>query len=508
MSRNGAGTFAVINPVLVGTLRSSANVNENFEDAGDELTNSLPINGEAGMTGQLRVTDGSLTDPGISWDSDTNTGFRRTGTDAMAWVGGGVDRATMDENGKLALLGALSVAGGLARVSGTLPPLTLQGSGSRILGLRNSGNDTDEHVIASYRAGDGSGAKGELRMVGGGANDVATLRFYLNDALVFQWTGALFTHSTDVAFGASGIKADADGFLEFTEIATPSAPASNVVRAYAKDVSGTTRLFYQRSDGIELPWQPPIDRQIFTANGTWTKPAQGQTVALVECWGAGGSGAFDSVASGGGGGGGAARQLFLLSDLPNSVSVSVGSGGASVSSFGEGNTGGNTTFNTVVAWGGGGGSQVGGTDGAGGGGGGVQSAGSIGTGSAGGAGGGLLGAFGAGFMGAADNANPFGGAGGGGPTVDGGVSIFGGGSGAGGTSGQPGRDGGSSIFGGGGGASAVVGQAGGDGGASIFGGSGGGTAVAGTAPGGGGGGGLGASPSGAGARGEVRVTCW
>lgn len=109
--RNGAGVFAVLNPILVGALRSSSKVNQDFTDMGDEITNTLPIDGQAGMTGQLKAADGSQLLPGIGFANDTNTGFRRTGIDGMAWVGGGQDRATMDADGELALLGASDVAG-------------------------------------------------------------------------------------------------------------------------------------------------------------------------------------------------------------------------------------------------------------------------------------------------------------------------------------------------------------------------------------------------------------
>lgn len=487
MPRNGAGTFGVLNPIQVGQLRSSSAVNGNFTDAGDELTNSLPLDGQAGMIGQFQAADGSLQEPGISFDLDRDTGFRRSASDEVKWVGGGSDRATMDANGKLTLAGALDVTGALIPTSGRFGPQVLAGTSAARATLRLSANDTSEHEIASYQAGSGAGAKGSLRLVGGGANDVVTMRFYVNDVLTFQWTNSLFTHEVDTRFGASGIRGDTDGFLDFPEITAPSGPAANVSRLYARDDSGTTKLFYKDGAGSEHTFQPSADRQIFTGSGTWTKPTDGQTTALIEMWGAGGSE--------GGGGGAYNRKHIVLASLSGNVSVTVGSGGVL-------GAGGNTSFGSYLsAFGGGRGGFQGG------GGGGPLSVGgnSISTVSAGDGGFplGLLAGFEWGDGGENANAgtcNPFGGAGGGANGNVGEVAFFGG-AGGGGLDAGVGH-GGISVFGGGGGGGPI----GGNGGLSILGGgNGGGGSSAGTAPGGGGGG---SGAGGNGARGEVRITCW
>lgn len=102
------------------------------------------------------------------------------------------------------------------------------------------------------------------------------------------------------------------------------------------------------------------DVQTFTASGTWTKPASG-TIAIIELWGGGGSGcsAWAAYNSGGGGGGGNyARLIIPLSQLPATVAVTVGAGGAAVTG-GVGLAGGRTSFGSYgYARGGGGGSQL------------------------------------------------------------------------------------------------------------------------------------------------------
>lgn len=76
------------------------------------------------------------------------------------------------------------------------------------------------------------------------------------------------------------------------------------------------------------------DKQVFTANGTWTKPA-GRSMARVICIGGGGGGGSGrrgvaGTVRAGGGAGGAGGYSFAdvpLTDLPNTLSVHVGAGG-------------------------------------------------------------------------------------------------------------------------------------------------------------------------------------
>lgn len=63
------------------------------------------------------------------------------------------------------------------------------------------------------------------------------------------------------------------------------------------------------SDGTNASWGGILDYQVFTANGTWTKPSNltGSEIVYVEMWGGGGSGggvpSSGNVGGGAGGGG-------------------------------------------------------------------------------------------------------------------------------------------------------------------------------------------------------------
>ena len=234
-----------------------------------------------------------------------------------------------------------------------------------------------------------------------------------------------------------------------------------------------------------------------SGSGTWTIPSDG-TFVLIRAWGGGGSGGRggSSFSAGAGGGGGAyAERSCLLSALGNAgstISYSVGAGGAAVSSAGNGNTGGNTTFgsgsNILTAYGGGAGGGNSSTTTNGGGGGGIFGAGSTST----------AGLGGGGTPGTNTGVNA--------------TNSWGGGAGAS-TSGSStvGACGAGAYGGGGGGgsgtlyltgANSISGGAGGNGEATSS-----GTVTNGSAP-GGGGGGLGKTTGTSGAGGSGRIEIW
>lgn len=125
-------------------------------------------------------------------------------------------------------------------------------------------------------------------------------------------------------------------------------PTSAAVKAYADSVGGQETV---------------IDFQEFTANGTWTKPGAATTgdVVRVHLVGGGGGGASAASALSGGGGGGSGFVFTVsVDDLPGTVGVTVGAGGAG-GVGGNGSAGGSSSFGTTgfrfmaVAGGGGGG---------------------------------------------------------------------------------------------------------------------------------------------------------
>ncbi len=99
MPRNGSGTMSVPNSFSSGAVISSSAVNGNFTDIAAELTGSLPRDGQAAMTGQLKASSGTAAAPGMAWSSDTDTGFRRSAANTTMAVAGGADIAAISDTG-------------------------------------------------------------------------------------------------------------------------------------------------------------------------------------------------------------------------------------------------------------------------------------------------------------------------------------------------------------------------------------------------------------------------
>lgn len=124
MARDGGGTYSVPNTFLPNTVMSASAVNQNFTDAGSEITGSLARNGSSAMVGQFKAADGAEATPGITFANDANTGLRRASADEMRWVAGGQDAFYIDSVGKAWYLGAVDIAGNL-NVQGALAGASL-----------------------------------------------------------------------------------------------------------------------------------------------------------------------------------------------------------------------------------------------------------------------------------------------------------------------------------------------------------------------------------------------
>ena len=144
MPRNGSGSYSLPtgNPVVTGTTIESSWANTTMSDIGNELTNSLSRTGAGGMTGAFRAADGSSALPGISWGSETATGFYRAGTsDMRAVVATGLIQkwiATGTEiSGSTTSKTYIATDTGKDRV---LIEPQASGSGTNIIGTNNAGS--------------------------------------------------------------------------------------------------------------------------------------------------------------------------------------------------------------------------------------------------------------------------------------------------------------------------------------------------------------------------------
>jgi hypothetical protein len=91
-SRNSSGTHSLPsgNPVVSGTTISSTMFNNTMSDISTEITNSLDRSGRGAMTAALQCYAGSVSAPGLTFSSDTDTGLYRNAANDVRMAAGGV----------------------------------------------------------------------------------------------------------------------------------------------------------------------------------------------------------------------------------------------------------------------------------------------------------------------------------------------------------------------------------------------------------------------------------
>ena len=80
MPRNSSGTYTLpsgINPVVAGTTVAASWANTTLSDVGSEVTNSLDRQGRGSMLAPLKLFDGLVASPGLTFSGESTTGFYR-----------------------------------------------------------------------------------------------------------------------------------------------------------------------------------------------------------------------------------------------------------------------------------------------------------------------------------------------------------------------------------------------------------------------------------------------
>jgi len=119
MPRNGSGTASITNSFTPSTLISASAMNANFTDVASMLTGSLPRDGQAAMTGQMKGASGTEALPGITFSADPSGGLYRIGSNNFGFSVNGAKVLDISATG-LGVTGRVSQNGTPLMPIGTL----------------------------------------------------------------------------------------------------------------------------------------------------------------------------------------------------------------------------------------------------------------------------------------------------------------------------------------------------------------------------------------------------
>lgn len=208
MPRNGSGTFTLDEyPVDSGTTIESAWANEMMLDLMAGLTDSLSRSGLGGMLAPFANASGTVTDPGITWAADGNSGWRyeNTGTPTMYAVINNVDKIRINPTGLEVFAAAawrqVSYFGG----AGTVPNGTALG---QMLWWDNTSWKANANITVTVGGGI-TATQFSGPLIGNVTGDVAgDVNGNLIGNVTGDVTGSLFGNATTATTATNALNAD------------------------------------------------------------------------------------------------------------------------------------------------------------------------------------------------------------------------------------------------------------------------------------------------------------
>lgn len=186
-SRNASGTHSLPagHPFVTGTTISASTMNTTMSDFSAEITDSLSRSGKGPMTAALELVNGSVGTPAISFDSDTDCGLYRIGTNNPGMSAGG------------------SLVQSWATTGSTFPlGVTVTQSQAATAGLTSTGNTSGAGLSGTGGASDGTGVTG----TGGATNGYGVVGTGTGSG-----RGGSFTGGTSDGTGVVGIGGATNG---------------------------------------------------------------------------------------------------------------------------------------------------------------------------------------------------------------------------------------------------------------------------------------------------------
>jgi hypothetical protein len=162
-ARNSSGTYSLPtgNPVVSRTAITTTWANTTLADIGSELTNSLDRQGRGAMAAPLKLSNGTSSAPGLTFNSETTSGLYRAGSNDIRMQIGGEQKQRWTASGAMFPIMAYFENGGTFTNS-------LDNSGAIVA----TGNGTAAAIYGTGGLTNGDGADLQGRGTGAGVRGV------------------------------------------------------------------------------------------------------------------------------------------------------------------------------------------------------------------------------------------------------------------------------------------------------------------------------------------------
>ena len=247
MPRNSSGIYTLPggNPVTPGDVIEAAWANTTMEDLGDAITYSLSRTGAGGMLAPFRIDDGTVTAPGLSYLTETNTGLYRSGAGSTWMSVLGVNTAqfstvglTIPSGKALTVQGATYFTATLAVTGATTIASTLAVTGAITATGGVIGNVTGNITSAGTSNFGEVVISGSLDMTAGSAATITGLSTPVNasDAANKGYVDSSLGGKLSLT-GGTMTGAIAMSNTKITGLATPTADQDGATKAYVDSVA-------------------------------------------------------------------------------------------------------------------------------------------------------------------------------------------------------------------------------------------------------------------------------
>ncbi len=275
MPFNGSGTFTIVNTFVPNTTILSAAVNQNFSDIATGLSDCLTRDNQAGMTAVLRAVSGSVSAPGISFNSDTTAGLYLSSTGVVGLVAKSlgllvnsaiyqVSSAAVQAGGSGYAVGdTITTTGGTAINQAVLTVATLSGSAVATVTTTYGGTYTvtpSNPVSQGSTSGAGTGATFNLTFATQFTRSIVT-----DESGLVPWArlgsssfvSGLMAKANGLDFataiGASNLATVIGGTLLIPPQGILSPVSSTTAPVPATDATAVTRLYWTPYNGNVCP---------------------------------------------------------------------------------------------------------------------------------------------------------------------------------------------------------------------------------------------------------------